>query len=709
MRSKMKKNKGTWKHLLGTLGIVFCTIMNGNPVIAQDVDYSGLEELFGETVTTSATGKPQTISNVPVSMDIITAEEIRRSGAIDIPQLLKRYAGMDVARNFVGNADVSIRGYNQPLSNRLLTLINGRQVYQDTFAMTMWQSLPIQLSEIKQIEIVRGPNTSLFGLNASAGVINIITYNPLRDDIDSVEGRIGTKSFHGASGVSTVKINDDFGIRVSMGDIGTDGFTRTGMNPVVSASGALKNQAINLDAQYNFSDRTSLRVEAGYNQATFDSSWIFYTNLRADNTVRHLKFTLSHDAGTWGVWDLNAYRNSSTIRNAREFFGDSVVVPTVKNELDTVELSSLFSPFVDHTFRISGEYRHNYVTGPALGAEQNAAMTMNIYSLAGMWDWQISDKWSWTNSVRGDIWRTDKDGTPSAVEPKFNLTNADLEPGAEEYSFNSGLVFQANPASSYRLNISRGVHIPSFAELSMDLATIRPALPLGVSEIYGNPHLKSESNFTVDFGYTRKLPEKDITLGSNLVYQKLRDVILPTAHALDVPTNLAPDFTYENVGDSDSILAEFSARGRLFDGALGWHLNYTYMLVDDNPDGLPDHLLDFEGTQPKHKVNLALDYTRGKWELDTDLHYVSDLDYRGFVGDILDVRFQEDVDSYIQINARIAYNFSGQTSLSIDGFNLFEDHNERPFIPVTPLPTGTSPHGGNNIGRIVFLTLRHGF
>ena len=93
---------------------------------AQTINYGTLESIFGEPVTTSATGKPQRASDAPVAMSIITADEIRRSGVKDIPQLLQRVAGVEVRRSFIGKADVSIRGYNQPYSNRILALVNGR-------------------------------------------------------------------------------------------------------------------------------------------------------------------------------------------------------------------------------------------------------------------------------------------------------------------------------------------------------------------------------------------------------------------------------------------------------------------------------------------------------------------------------------------------------------------------------------------------------
>ena len=65
---------------------------------AQSIDYDMLEGLFGEKVTASATGKPQRVSEAPVDMIIIGQDEIVKSGAQDIPQLLQKYAGMSVMR-----------------------------------------------------------------------------------------------------------------------------------------------------------------------------------------------------------------------------------------------------------------------------------------------------------------------------------------------------------------------------------------------------------------------------------------------------------------------------------------------------------------------------------------------------------------------------------------------------------------------------------
>lgn len=105
---------------------------------AQSADYGTLELLFGEPVATSATGKPQKVSEVPANMEIITQHDIRRSGADDIPSILQFVTGMDVRRYAFGDASVAVRGMNQPQSPRLPVLLNARQVDQDDYGDVAW-------------------------------------------------------------------------------------------------------------------------------------------------------------------------------------------------------------------------------------------------------------------------------------------------------------------------------------------------------------------------------------------------------------------------------------------------------------------------------------------------------------------------------------------------------------------------------------------
>src|SRR5690606_296934 len=115
-------------------------------VHAQAIDYGALEELFGEPVTMTVTGSPQRQSAVPVSMEIITAAEIGRTGARDLVGVLRHVAGVDFMQTTNDHADVSIRGYNEAFSSRLLVLVNGRQVYADYYGFTPWSTIPVEVA-----------------------------------------------------------------------------------------------------------------------------------------------------------------------------------------------------------------------------------------------------------------------------------------------------------------------------------------------------------------------------------------------------------------------------------------------------------------------------------------------------------------------------------------------------------------------------------
>lgn len=158
MKSQIKRSQVVRTLLLAGISTVAAAAIHPG-VRAQSVDYGALEQLYGEPVTTSATGKPQKVSEVPANMEIITQDEIRRSGATTIPDVLQFVTGVDVRRNAYGDYSVGIRGYNQPVNSRLLVLVNGQQVYQDDYGYVPWATIPVALDEIRQIEIVKGPST----------------------------------------------------------------------------------------------------------------------------------------------------------------------------------------------------------------------------------------------------------------------------------------------------------------------------------------------------------------------------------------------------------------------------------------------------------------------------------------------------------------------------------------------------------------------
>ncbi|MCO4744711.1 MAG: TonB-dependent receptor [Proteobacteria bacterium] len=138
----------------------------------------GYAEGAYERLVVTASRYGQDPLDSPSTLTVLTSEDIRLSGVTNIPDLFRRVAGVEVMNPRVGKSEVSIRGFNSQLSNKILVLIDGRSTYLDFVGTTFWNGLPVTLEEIDRIEIIRGPGSAIYGANAMNGVVNIITKTP---------------------------------------------------------------------------------------------------------------------------------------------------------------------------------------------------------------------------------------------------------------------------------------------------------------------------------------------------------------------------------------------------------------------------------------------------------------------------------------------------------------------------------------------------
>jgi outer membrane cobalamin receptor len=155
-----------------------------------------------ERVVVSASRFGQAQLDSPSTITTLSAEDIRRSGVMTVPELLRRVVGVDTMSMAAGQTDVSIRGFNRELSNKVLVLIDGRSTYLDFIGTSLWATLPISLDDIDRIEVIRGPGSAVYGANAVTGVVNIITRTPGDGDatVTATAGTVGTAA---ASAVAT--------------------------------------------------------------------------------------------------------------------------------------------------------------------------------------------------------------------------------------------------------------------------------------------------------------------------------------------------------------------------------------------------------------------------------------------------------------------------------------------------------------------------
>ena len=122
---------------------------------------------------TSVSKKAEKISQAAAAIFVITQEDIRRSGATNIPDLLRMVPGLDVSQINANDWAVSARGFNQQFSDKLLVLIDGRAVYTPLLGGVNWDTQDVPLEDIERIEVIRGPGATVWGANAVNGVINI--------------------------------------------------------------------------------------------------------------------------------------------------------------------------------------------------------------------------------------------------------------------------------------------------------------------------------------------------------------------------------------------------------------------------------------------------------------------------------------------------------------------------------------------------------
>jgi iron complex outermembrane receptor protein len=139
-----------------------------------DLADQSLEDLMSIQVT-SVSRTEQKLSRTASAIFVITAEDISRSGATNIPDLLRMVPGMDVAQINANTWAISARGFNGEFSNELLVMVDGRTVYLPTFGGVFWDVLDMPLEDIERIEVIRGPGATIWGTNAVNGVVNIIT------------------------------------------------------------------------------------------------------------------------------------------------------------------------------------------------------------------------------------------------------------------------------------------------------------------------------------------------------------------------------------------------------------------------------------------------------------------------------------------------------------------------------------------------------
>ena len=161
--------------LLGPLGLLaLAATQAGAADLRTSLADLSLEQLASIEVT-SVSKRAQRLSDVAGSVYVITAEDIRRSGATSLPEVLRFAPNLQVARADANQYAITARGFNSVLANKMLVLVDGRTIYSPLFSGVFWEERDPMLEDVERIEVLSGSGGTLYGSNAVNGVINIIT------------------------------------------------------------------------------------------------------------------------------------------------------------------------------------------------------------------------------------------------------------------------------------------------------------------------------------------------------------------------------------------------------------------------------------------------------------------------------------------------------------------------------------------------------
>jgi len=278
-----------------------------------------LEELMDVDVT-SVSRRNETVADAAAAVDVITGDELRRSGATTLPEALRLASGLFVARSDGHTWAVSARGFTAPTSTKLLVLIDGRTVYTPLFSGVFWDVQDVPLGDIERIEVIRGPGATLWGANAVNGVINVITKPASRTIGGEVEAGAGSPDRL----LGTVRYGDQIGT-LSYRLFGKYNYLDTNEIPSgASAHDALRRATVGGRADWTISPKSDLTfIGAGYRAAggLFDRpdlvayGWNllgrWHRQLPAssdlqvqayyDRTTRRIPWQFEETRGTWDV------------------------------------------------------------------------------------------------------------------------------------------------------------------------------------------------------------------------------------------------------------------------------------------------------------------------------------------------------------------------------------------------------------------------
>ena len=558
-----------------------------------------------------ASKKAKKISQVPTAAYILTADDIRRSGATSIPEALRLVPGVEVARLDANKWAVSIRGFNSRTANKLLVLIDGRSIYDLRFSGVVWETKDVLLEDVDRIEVIRGPGGTIWGANAVNGVINIITKSAKDTTGGLAVGGGGTEELGFKSFRYGFELSEDQFLRIYGKSIHRDaGFLEQGADD--------DSESTQFGFRYDgyFSEKNSVTLQGDYydgQQGTPDSSILGDSNTSGFNLL--------------GRWNRKQEKFGDT---SLMFYFDhtELVNPLLGESRDTFNID------FQHALPVFGA--HSFIWGATYRTSEDEID--NISSLLSIFPESRTDV---TTSffVQDEISLYDEKMflTLGSKFEKNDYTGNETQP-------NIRFAWHINDTDVLWAAVSKAVRIPSRVEADLFIQ-----LPIGQS-FTGSRTMRAEELIAYEAGY-RFSPA-----GKSYI-----DISVFNNHYSDLLS--IERITIDNKMFGKTYGAEISAT---YIPSSKWKLISGYSFLDLDleieKDSLsdPNTVLLLEETDPESQFFTHLSFTpTPQYEMDFILRHVDDL-------------VAQDVPAYTVMDLRFEYKLNDDFTISFVAQNVFD-------------------------------------
>ena len=636
------------------------------------------EEFFsaGEWVETAAK-RAQPIEQSPAAVSVITSDEIRRSGATNLAELIRRVPGMEVMMLLPSNYEVGARGQNRPMANGVLVLVDGRSAYQDSMGFVVWSQMDFPLEQIEKIEVVRGPGSVLYGANAFHAVVNIITKKPgdPADNLISLTGGpetiIGTVMESGSAG--------KIGHIVSTGWTQYSGFSDTEEQVVQYPRGRVS-------LNYDLEEKGTLKFAAGFLGGEYHSFFDMFGKMQSFSQEYNVSFQYDRpdfyfrifwnemEAPLYEILDLvfDDYDIALPIEVSEDFDFQA----GMENHTVDGEAQQILELFGCNRLTLGANVRFSTL---------DSGM-MSEYKTQGLFAGYLQHEFWWSNLVRTYL------GARYDYNP---ITEHNLSPRG------SVLV---SPLSGHtlRLSVGRSFRNPTMMEAYGDIAVDTEAV-----DIYfrGNDGLDPEVLTSFEGGYVASLLKGKVQGSASLFLNLIEGLIFP--YFEEGIIHFPIEGTYENILDETARGLEIEVRARP-DSWISVFANYSLTQVEieryrlnerEEMEDVEDIVAEFElrgltfdtadKRTPQHKVNGGIAAAMENGLSGTVLfHYIGETKWPANMDREVNIG-EEDLglfpigrtDAYTLVNLQVAYRFfQDRAEAAVNVFNLLGDeHSEYPL------------------------------